>query len=411
MNATEESQQEEIEMDLISKLYDFVENGGRLEAGKEPVYGEPFYPEYMCQLVKSTYEIGDRVQVESENGMCSGVIIALGGYDMTLLISGHKVWKNQQNVKKIPWHHIRSVELSKKRKSDFDINSVDTEAHYQPHTKLYEDGFWEEKTENRRKRREEDKEQFQAACKDVPFEDSHVFCIDSGCRLYFPFKNNGVSAEVYIVQDNGKHAEKIPCKVGTPYPNKNSYHAYNHKDSDGDCQLYTYLPDAEKEYEHVSIVCVWTVKLPVTGKSTNIKFVHIYWAGKIEPTRDEHNMHLTNMDISTICGYGDAVFEKDNNWLLENIMAADSVFVLYPEDDSIRPIKASDNDDIYGFIAQQALAHFSIRDLLQTMVSDSNQFPVEVTVEKEVIMPGYFSSSWWRGKQRYEFKLLSQNNK
>lgn len=36
MNATEESQQEEIEMDLISKLYDFVENGGRLEAGKEP---------------------------------------------------------------------------------------------------------------------------------------------------------------------------------------------------------------------------------------------------------------------------------------------------------------------------------------------------------------------------------------
>ena len=128
MNATEESQQEEIEMDLISKLYDFVENGGRLEAGKEPVYGEPFYPEYMCQLVKSTYEIGDRVQVESENGMCSGVIIALGGYDMTLLISGNKVWKNQQNVKKIPWHHIRSVELSKKRKSDFDINSVDTEA-------------------------------------------------------------------------------------------------------------------------------------------------------------------------------------------------------------------------------------------------------------------------------------------
>ena len=213
------------------------------------------------------------------------------------------------------------------------------------------------------------------------------------------------------MQDNGKHAEKIPCKVGTPYPNKNSYHAYNHKDSDGDCQLYTYLPDAEKEYEHVSIVCVWTVKLPVNGKSTNIKFVHINWAGKIEPTRDEHNMHLTNMNISTICGYGDAVFEKDNNWLLENIMAADSVFVLYPEDDSIRPIKESDNDDIYGFIAQQALAHFSIRDLLQTMVSDSNQFPVEVTVEKEVIMPGYFSSSWRRGKQRYEFKLLSQNNK
>ena len=84
-------------------------------------------------------------------------------------------------------------------------------------------------------------------------------------------------------------------------------------------------------------------------------------------------------------GYGKQFKTIDHNWLLENIMAADSVFVLYPEDDSIRPIKASDNDDIYGFIAQQALAHFSIRDLLQTMVSDSNQFPVEVTVEKATI--------------------------
>ncbi len=35
MNATEENEQEEIEMDIINKLYTFVENGGRLEKGRE----------------------------------------------------------------------------------------------------------------------------------------------------------------------------------------------------------------------------------------------------------------------------------------------------------------------------------------------------------------------------------------
>ena len=49
-------------MSLISKLYDFVENKGRFEKGREPVYGEPFYHDYVYQLIKSKYEIGDKVK-------------------------------------------------------------------------------------------------------------------------------------------------------------------------------------------------------------------------------------------------------------------------------------------------------------------------------------------------------------
>lgn len=76
VNATEENEQEEIEMSLISKLYDFVENKGRFEKGREPVYGEPFYHDYAYQLIKSKYEIGDRLRVESEDGTIEGIMIS-----------------------------------------------------------------------------------------------------------------------------------------------------------------------------------------------------------------------------------------------------------------------------------------------------------------------------------------------
>ena len=82
-------------MNLISKLYDFVENGGRLEKDREPVYGEPFYHDYIYQLIKSKYEIGDRLRVESEDGTIEGIMISVLNHEITLLTSGNKVWKRK----------------------------------------------------------------------------------------------------------------------------------------------------------------------------------------------------------------------------------------------------------------------------------------------------------------------------
>ena len=176
---------------------------------------------------------------------------------------------------------------------------------------------WNEKTEIRRKRRELDKANFKEVYKDVPFENSHVFGIIRGCRLYYPFQNEGVSAEIYIVQNNGNHAEKVPCKVGTPYPNKNSS-------------------------------------------------------------------------------------------LMESIMDNDSLFILYQNEDVIRPIKESEDDEVYTFIAQQALAHFSAKELMEMLSSDNSSLPVEVAVEKEDVLQGYYSSSWRKVKPRFEFKLFEK---
>ena len=412
MNATEENEQEEIEMDIINKLYTFVENGGRLEKGREPVYGEPFYHDYMYQLIKLKYEIGDRLRIESEDGTIEGIMISFCNYEITLLTSGNKVWKRKNagchsvNTKYVRMHRIKSVELVEKKKPDFDLDVVDEYKYY--HDRNTPKIDWNEKTEIRRKRRELDKANFKEVYKDVPFENSHVFGIIRGCRLYYPFQNEGVSAEIYIVQNNGNHAEKVPCKVGTPYPNKNSYHAYNYNEKGSDCWLYTYLPDEKKEYEHVSIVCVWTVKLRINKKKTDIKFVHIYQIGNINSAQDEYNFHFIDISYAPIFGYGNELLTNENSSLMESIMDNDSLFILYQNEDVIRPIKESEDDEVYAFIAQQALAHFSAKELMEMLSSDNSSLPVEVAVEKEDVLQGYYSSSWKKVKPRFEFTLLEK---
>ena len=96
-------EKEEIEMDIINKLYTFVENGGRLEKGREPVYGEPFYHDYMYQLIKLKYEIGDRLRIESEDGTIEGIMISFCNYEITLLTSGNKVWKRKNALPIFVW--------------------------------------------------------------------------------------------------------------------------------------------------------------------------------------------------------------------------------------------------------------------------------------------------------------------
>lgn len=349
---------------------------------------------------------------EREYGTIEGIMISFCNYEITLLTSGNKVWKRKNagchsvNTKYVRMYRIKSVELVEKKKPDFDLDVVDEYKYY--HDRNTPKIDWNEKTEIRRKRRELDKANFKEVYKDVPFETSHVFGIICGCRLYYPFQNEGVSAEIYIVQNNGNHAEKVPCKVGTPYPNKNSYHAYNYNEKGSDCWLYTYLPDEKKEYEHVSIVCVWTVKLLINEKKTDIKFVHIYQIGNINSAQDEYNFHFIDISYAPIFGYGNELLTNENSSLMESIMDNDSLFILYQNEDVIRPIKESEDDEVYAFIAQQALAHFSAKELMEMLSSDNSSLPVEVAVEKEDVLQGYYSSSWKKVKPRFEFTLLEK---
>ena len=84
-------------MYTIGKIQQFVENGGRYEKGREPAYGEPFYSDYMEQLVKRDYQIGDKLQVEMDDGLIySGILMQADWRYIKLIISGNKIWKSQK---------------------------------------------------------------------------------------------------------------------------------------------------------------------------------------------------------------------------------------------------------------------------------------------------------------------------
>lgn len=51
-------------MSIIEQLQTFVGNGGRIRAGVEPKYGEPFYGAHMEQRLKKEFHVGDRVHIK-----------------------------------------------------------------------------------------------------------------------------------------------------------------------------------------------------------------------------------------------------------------------------------------------------------------------------------------------------------
>ena len=63
---------------------------------------------------------------------------------------------------------------------------------------------------------------------------------------------------------------------------------------------------------------------------------------------------------------------------------------------------------VYAFFAEQGLAHFSAKDLMDLLSSDNSSLPVEVAVEIEDVLQGYYSSSWKKVKPRFEFTLLEK---
>lgn len=395
--------------DEISTIQQFVKNGGRYEKGREPAYGEPFYGKYMEQLIKKDYELGDKIQIEMDNGkVYSGLLMRNAWYYMDLLVSGSKIWKSRQNLKAFNLNNIKTLTLIEKRTPEFDMDKADPE--YLCHKRENEDGVvdYSDVDTNGIETRNKNKAAFESVYPDVSFDDSHVICIENGCSLFFPFTNGGVSAEVYLVQKNGMNAKKIECKVGRPYPNKCSYHAYNSKDKEyNDVDLYTYLPDANAEYHNVYIVCVWTVDM-IEDYCKDLKFVQMYEIGTIEPQVGKKNTHFITMRISSICGHKD-LFTKEHQYELEKIMDRKSVFFLNSIDDAyvITPLKESADEGSLCFLAEQALSHFDIKEMLESLIIDGVEAEhIEVTVDYEDVSPGYFSGNHRKGRKGYQFKML-----
>ena len=407
---------------MVEQLKLFVENGGRLRTNEEPKFGEPFYGEYMKQFLSVHYKPGDRVKLQekvynNESKTYEGLIIEFG-YSLSLLISGRKVHKNKQNKKDIRYDYIKSIEMIKSDDGTFDLSVVDPyQWEWNNNYNKNDTDLWHKKTENRKKQRDEDQKEFHQVYQNVDFEKAHVIKINDGCGLYWPFDYNSISAEVFMIRDNDK-ITYIPCKTGTPFPNKNSFHAYNCKKNNTYPDLYLYLPDNGFRYENVNIACVWTINTTISEKDTVIKVVNIHHVGEIKPIEDEYNMIFIDMSVCPLLGYGKSLFTNSRDTsLLTCMMNRDLYAILNLTDDTASIVKLPEELDEeklekYLFMSVMAINSFELQGVVKYIVNNQEeQFPyVELFCNIDKEPERYYSSAWHNCRKEYQFKMLENES-
>ena len=399
---------------MLDKIKDFVENGGRLRKGEEPRFGEPFYGDYMKQYLSLHYKPGDKVKLQEvfhngESKTYEGIIISMD-YTLSLLASGKTVHKDKRNKKYIHYSFIKSIELIKTDDGTFDLSVVDPDEWNRLKNMEKHKESDDERTESRKKCRAKDEREFHLVYPEVDFKKSHVIKVCDGCAMYWPFKYDEITAEIFMVRDGDK-ITPIPCKTGTPFPNKNSIHAYNCKEKDKYPDLYLYLPDYGFCYEDVNIVCVWTINTSISGKETTIKKVNIHHVGEISPIKDEHNMIFVDMHIYPLLEHGNSLFTEKRAGILADMMDKDMYFVIDAIDDNaddaaILPLKIpanqpNDETEKYLCMALGSLVSSLEEDEKEKMVARIETF---CSIDK--IQERYYSSSWRSCREGYEFKML-----
>jgi len=399
--------------DMIDRLVNFVENGGRLHKGEEPKYGQPFYGDYMKQYISAHYNLGDRVKVTTDRQVYEGMILTIG-FRFNLLMSGRKVHKDKRNKKEIRYEEIQTIELIKEKDNLFDLAVVDPDEWKWQNEKDDNLMFSHKKTEHSKNKRHRDCEEFHKVYPEVDFDKSHIIKINDGCRLYWPFNHNGITAEVFMVRDEDK-ITPVPCKTGTPFPNKNSYHAYNCKPKDSYPDLYMYLPDNGFCYEDVNIVCVWTINTTVAEKNSVIKVINIHHVGKIKPVKDERNMIFVDMSVLPLLGYGNSLFnETRSSSLLTSMMNRDLYIVFDLKNDAGLAVKSpedleEDEMDKYFLMSAMAISNFDLQEVVCRITRSQEECSplVEVFCNIDHEPERYYSSAWRHCRKEYEFKMLS----
>lgn len=397
---------------MLGEMISFIENGGRLRAGDEPKYGEPFYGEYMQQYINRNYKPGDRVRITTDNDTFEGIILVIDTeYRLELLLSGRTVHKDKRNKRDILYRQIQAIELLQKDDGSFDLATVDPlEWEWrQNRGSIFSD---EEELEMDRKRRLVIQKEFQQVYP-VDFAKSHVIYIEDGCSLYFPFDHDKISAEIFMVRDEDK-VTRIPCKTGTPYPNKNSYHAYNSKSEGGHPNLLLYLPDNGFRYEDVNIVCVWTIEARISGEkeNTTIKIVNIHHIEEIQQIKEGRNLIFAEMRSWPLLEYGKELFTKTPH-PLEDLMDYDMYFVNDPEDLTTVVIKNPEGQtegDVNKYICMSTFAlndFFPVDDLPDEIeLLGNTSFPVEVFCNIDKKPDRYFSDHDRKCRETFSFTML-----
>lgn len=386
----------------LNKIMQFVENGGRFHKGVEPKYGEPFYADYMKQYISENFTLGDKLHIKTDSAEFDGILLDISWNYIYFLIAGRKVHKDKRNKKDVWSGDIKEITRMEKASDTFDLAAVDHDLW--EHKQLpIEDKNARKRCEYEYKRRNENKAEFNSIYPDVDFDKCHVIKIDDGIGIYFPFCSEKITADIAIMHGSDC-VKKITCTVGTPFPNKNHYRAYNSKGKD----LWYYLPDNGFIYENVNIVCTWTVA--ANGLAAPLKFLAIHHFDKILPVKNDENMIIIDLCIYPLLGYGKSLFSTDSVFL-SRMMDKDLYCILYPNNYSaiiVKQPETIESEKLEDLLYSAALGvnDFDQQSILQALIEDDYATTVEAFFNIDEEPDQYFSDSWRNGQKFFKFKKL-----
>ena len=396
-------------MNVIKRMIDFVDNGGRVNKELEPKLGEPFYADYVKQKIKRDFSIGDRIKLtkinhDGKETEIEGLLLETKYYDIEILTSGHKEWKSAKNKSRCDYEAIKDITLIEKVSNNFELSKVCPDKIQDTNV----DNDSNEQIRINQLLRKIAEEKFNSVYPNIDFDHSHIISYD--CNLFFPFPYDSITADV-LISVMGEKPIHVSCKTGNICQNANVSTAYNYIEKESGLMVaYAYLPDGK--YENIVISCLWTINAKVDGKN-KISILSMDLIDKLDKIQNKRNIYYIHRNAESYLSFGSDLFKAGKSQFLvspliktglERMMQWDSYFVMNPTDNIVKFIKSPEKDNTGRYIDLAALTY------LHSNCEDIKNMPqknIEVLVKHHDILPGCLSWMENRGEFKYLWKMIA----
>lgn len=291
----------------IENILQFIENKGLIDSSRPPRIGEPFYEEWMQEVVnKLSLKIGDKIKItyqyDKQNELTlTGILINDMDWNadwIKLLTEGKKLWKSRKNEKEIHLSNVVKIEKLEEAAPDFDIKTVNP---YYSSPEEIKANIKEYNKKINNTISPETIKQIQSSCPDCDIQNNVFLGIEFS--IYNPFCNIEIeSADVKIVTASNSNDIAPQYKIGHIYPNRNYYsiHGVVKKEN---CVIVPFK-DKEALNDVSYILCIWNLKVG----NRNFKVVTAYY-----PTfkTEDGNIYYIEERITLLDVYAESLYKRN----------------------------------------------------------------------------------------------------
>lgn len=332
-------------MSYYESLQNYYKNGRVLHLGKDSVWGEIGYEEYMKQKISDLgIKSGDVIKVEVKgNGRkvvnYEGIVLHMYKDRFHMLSKGKKIWKDKSNREDIIIRYITKIEKVKDAAKDFDIYEADPDYKYvQEHKE--DNTFWDE---IEKKRVSKFQERIKSVFPDIDQNKNVIlWLLFDFCWDY----DNGVvnNAEINIIKKDGQVIPVPAFKIKHIYPNKSYYTCCGVKNTDEERDGILMMFDSFEELSEIRLIsCKWTVEIDSDPDKESLQFMQMVYPTFIKGEYNVYNIpcRCTDMQLYEESLHSHSVFSGR----LEEEYDKAFVYMEHKEGESVMDIMNTDDMD------------------------------------------------------------------